>query len=419
MAAADPYIVLAGGSFSSASGLLARPTRTTMAITGMTCSACVASLEKVLAAVPGVRTAAVSLLTETGMVQHEVSVAASDLVRAVEDAGFAAHVVSECELPTGSVVDNVSFSVERSEGACADFEELLAQLPGVITATLDQPVSMVRLDYDGEKTGVRDLKAAVKLLGCDVTVCRNESPLVALREQRARETKMRGAPVSVAVAFALPCALFAMVFPHIPVLGPDLETQLVNSLTVNAIIMFVLATPVQFYVGHGFYKGAYNLRHRSATMDVLVAGGTSIAYFYSVITLVFAAATVGISPEYYFEVSALLMAFVVFGKWLESVAKEKTSEALTKLLDLQPATVVLVHPAPTCSKGALHVDSETEIDMMLLHRGDTVSSRSCPGQRSLWTATLCKGRRQLTKVLSRANQCPFRRSRGAPSSAER
>ncbi len=114
-------------------------------------------------------------------------------------------------------------------------------------------------------------------------------------------------------------------------------------LLMNPWFQLLLATPVQFYIGGPFYVGAYRaLRNKSANMDVLIALGTSAAYFYS---LYEAFRTIG-NPEYmprlYFETSAVLITLVVVGKYFEDLAKGRTTEAISKLLSLQAkeATVI-------------------------------------------------------------------------------
>src|SRR5690625_4997194 len=110
----------------------------------------------------------------------------------------------------------------------------------------------------------------------------------------------------------------------------------VPNILMNPWFQCALATPVQFIVGWQFYDGAYkNLRSGSANMDVLVALGTSAAYFYSLYEAIQTIGNAGYMPHLYFETSAILITLILFGKYLETNAKSKTTLAISKLLNLQ------------------------------------------------------------------------------------
>src|SRR5699024_10753958 len=108
------------------------------------------------------------------------------------------------------------------------------------------------------------------------------------------------------------------------------------AIMMNPWFQFALATPVHFIIGWQFYDGAYkNLRSGSANMDVLVALGTSAVYFYSLYEAIKTIGNVGYTPHLYFETSAILITLILFGKYLETNAKSKTTLAISKLLNLQ------------------------------------------------------------------------------------
>ncbi|CAH1441594.1 unnamed protein product [Lactuca virosa] len=114
-------------------------------------------------------------------------------------------------------------------------------------------------------------------------------------------------------------------------------------LTVGMVLRWILCTPVQFIIGKRFYVGSYHaLRRKSANMDVLVALGTNAAYFYSVYTLIKALISDAFEGQDFFETSTMLISFILLGKYLESIAKGKTSDALAKLTDLAPDTACLL-----------------------------------------------------------------------------
>jgi Cu+-exporting ATPase len=114
-------------------------------------------------------------------------------------------------------------------------------------------------------------------------------------------------------------------------------------MSVGMLLRWVLSTPVQFIIGRRFYIGSYKaLRHGSANMDVLIALGTNAAYFFSVYSVLRAATSKAFKGTDFFETSAMLISFILLGKYLEVLAKGKTSQAIAKLMDLAPETATLL-----------------------------------------------------------------------------
>jgi Cu+-exporting ATPase len=159
-----------------------------------------------------------------------------------------------------------------------------------------------------------------------------------------------------------------MVFMYIPGIKEGLDKKVVNMLTVGALLRWILSTPVQFVIGRRFYIGAYNsLRHGSANMDVLIAFGTNAAYFYSVYAVLRSATSPTFKSTDFFETSAMLISFILLGKFLEVVAKGKTSEAISKLMNLAPVTATLL----TVDEQN-NVLEEREISSQLIQRNDVI-----------------------------------------------
>lgn len=139
----------------------------------------------------------------------------------------------------------------------------------------------------------------------------------------------------------IPVFFIRVVCPHIPLLDSLLLWRC-GPFQMGDWLKWVLVSLVQFVVGKRFYIAAGRaLRNRSTNMDVLVALGTSASYFYSVYALLYGALTGFWSPTY-FETSAMLITFVLLGKYLECLAKGKTSDAIKKLVELAPATAILI-----------------------------------------------------------------------------
>ncbi|KAF3505380.1 hypothetical protein F2Q69_00040794 [Brassica cretica] len=144
--------------------------------------------------------------------------------------------------------------------------------------------------------------------------------------------------------------------------------KVVNMLTIGEITRWLLATPVQFIIGWRFYVGSYKaLRRGSANMDVLIALGTNAAYFYSLYTVLRAATSPDFKGVDFFETSAMLISFIILGKYLEIMAKGKTSQAIAKLMNLAPDTAILL---AVDEEG--NVTGEEEIDGRLIQKNDVI-----------------------------------------------
>jgi Cu+-exporting ATPase len=167
--------------------------------------------------------------------------------------------------------------------------------------------------------------------------------------------------------------------------------------------LFLLATPVQMIGGWGFYTGAWAaLRRRALNMDVLIALGTSVAYFYSVI-VVFAPQLLPVGSDerdVYFEVSAVVIAFVLMGKYMEEIIKQRSSAAVRRLLDLQPATATVIHGG-----------KEMTVPAEAIQRGDLVLVR--PGEKVPADGVVIDGQSSVQEALITGESLPVLKQAGS------
>lgn len=208
--------------------------------------------------------------------------------------------------------------------ACATtIERALNKTEGVKNANVNLTTERATVDYDPEIVGIDKLIGAVKNKGYTATITAEKIDIKAEELKKIREvTRIRNLFL-ISLAFSAPALIISM-FLTIPY---------------KPVILFALSTPVQFLVGAGFYKGAWNaLKNKTSNMDTLIAVGTSAAYFYSLYLMI----TVGMGAETYFEISAVLITLVMMGKYLEARAKGKTSEAIKKLMKLAPKTARVI-----------------------------------------------------------------------------
>ncbi|KAF6138201.1 hypothetical protein GIB67_011041 [Kingdonia uniflora] len=155
---------------------------------------------------------------------------------------------------------------------------------------------------------------------------------------------------------------------YIPGIKKGLDAKVINMLSIGELLRWILSTPVQFIIERRFYTGSYKaLRHGSANMDVLIALGTNVAYFFSVYSVLRAATSNNFKSSNFFETSAMLISFILLGKYLEVLAKGKTSEAIAKLMDLAPDTTMLL---TLDNEGS--VANEEEIDSRLIQKNDVI-----------------------------------------------
>jgi len=214
--------------------------------------------------------------------------------------------------------------------------------------------------------------------------------------------------------FTLPTFALAMVLPH-TWLGKSLEVDLVAGLPCRVLLLWVLVTPVQFGFGTRFYRRAYrSLKHGGANMDVLVAMGTSAAYFYSVIFTVLAIATRGKEgrDQACFETSAMLITFILLGKCLETSAKAKASESISNLLTLQPNTALRCEGC--WAKAQNEVDAQgaevREVPVADLKRGDVI--KVLPGAQIPADGTVIHGSSEVDEAMITGEPLPVLKQEG-------
>ncbi|XP_059645625.1 probable copper-transporting ATPase HMA5 [Cornus florida] len=331
-----------------------------ISITGMTCTSCSTTVESALQGIPGVQKARVALATEEAEISFDPKmVNYNKLLEAIEDTGFGAILIS-----TGEDRNKIHLKIDgvRTDHSMRIIENSLQALPGVQDIDIDHELKKFSISYKPEVTGPRNFIQVVDRTGSG-RYSAAIYPEGGGKESRGQqEIKQYYMSFLWSLVFTVPVFLASMVF-HM-----YLKTKVVNMLTDGEIIRWVLSTPVQFIIGRRFYTGSYKaLRHGSANMDVLIALGTNAAYFYSVYSVLRAATSPNFKGTDFFETSAMLISFILLGKYLEVLAKGKTSAAIAKLMDLAPETATLL----TLNDEG-NVISEEEIDSRLIQKNDVI-----------------------------------------------
>lgn len=287
--------------------------KTTIDITGMTCAACSNRIEKKLNKLDDV-TAQVNITTEQATIDdHQGQYHTEDYVNEIQHLGY--DVVKE----------SVELTISGMTcAACSNrIEKVLNKIDGVINANVNLTTEQATVEYYRGVVNSDDFISKIQNLGYDAKVKEGQN------QYSNKDKRLKKQLTKLVIAAILSIPLLATMLVH-------LFHMPLPSIFMNPWFQFILATPVQFIIGWQFYKGAYkNLKNGSANMDVLVALGTSAAYFYSIYEMFKWLKHTTQMPHLYFETSAVLITLILFGKYLETKAKTQTTNALGELLSLQ------------------------------------------------------------------------------------
>lgn len=342
-------------------------------IRGMTCTSCSTTVESALQSIQGVQRAQVALATEEAEIYYNPKTMSYDqLVKAIEDTGFEAVVIS-----TGEDRSKIQLKVEgvRTDHSMRIIENSLQALPGVQNIEIDPTVQKFSLSYKPDLTGPRNFIRVIESTGSGRFKAMIYPEGGAKNSHKEEEIKEYYKSFLWSLIFTIPVFLTSMVLMYIPGIKHGLDAKIVNMFTIGEILRWILSTPVQFIIGRRFYTGSYkSLRNRSANMDVLIALGTNTAYFYSVYSILRAASSPNFKATDFFETSSMLISFILLGKYLEVLAKGKTSEAIAKLMNLAPETATLL---TFDDEG--NVVNEQEIDSRLIQKNDVI--KIIPGEK--------------------------------------
>ncbi|WP_353232631.1 heavy metal translocating P-type ATPase [Pseudomonas helleri] len=292
------------------------PTQFDLPIDGMTCASCAGRVEKALAKVPGVESVSVNLATEQARIQAPADSLAA-LVDAVQQAGYSVPAHS-LELDVGGMT---------CASCSGRVEKALSKVPGVERVSVNLANERAHVELLGHVDPAR-LIDAVNQAGYSASLHQANNPHAVQDDQQKRLQRERWALV-LAIVLALPLVL------------PMLLMPLGIHWMLPAWAQFVLATPVQFVLGARFYRAAWKaVKAGAGNMDLLVALGTSAGYGLSLYE--WAIAAPGTTPHLYFEASAVVIALVLLGKYLESRAKRQTASAIRALEALRPERALRV-----------------------------------------------------------------------------
>lgn len=361
-------------------------------ISGMSCAACAARIERGLSKQGGVVSAAVNLATERVMLEYDDAVVSiGRLAETIEALGY--RVIKD----QPADCSHVQLSLQgMSCAACAGrIEKRLNKLNGVTSATVNLATERATVEFNPAVIKVSDLIQAVVELGYGAEKLEGEVSDPAA-EQREKEICQLKTTLIISALLSSPL-LLAMLINVLP-----LPESVKNPLAFlhNAYFQLLIATPIQFVIGFRFYRHSWlALKSGSPNMDVLISLGTSAAYFYSLYNVFFEQVPVGVMKNLYFESAALIITLVLLGKYLEAVAKGKTSEAIKKLMGLKAKTARVV------SNGVAR-----DIPIEQVEVGDVILVR--PGERIPVDGKIIEGSSSLDESMLTGESLPVEKRAG-------
>ena len=358
-----------------------------LGISGMSCASCVAKIETGLSRLPGVVEARVNFAAEKATIAYDPAEATlSDLVGTVKALGYDARshkaTLSVLGMTCASCVNKV--------------QTALNQVPGVIEATVNFATEQASIEYVQDLVTIKDLSKATDSVGYTL-VAKEEGQFVD-KEKEVRDAELNLLKHKFLTGILLVAPLFILV--HWEKLG--LGSILPLSRDTNYILQLLLQTPVQFWVGWQFYRGALSAaRHRTSDMNTLIAVGTSAAYLYSVLATFFPGlfSAEGLAPKVYYDTAGAIIVLILLGRLLEARAKGQTSEAIKKLIGLQAKTAtVLVN-------GEEH---EIPVEEVLI--GDTVIVK--PGDKIPVDGVILEGHSSIDESMVTGESIPIEKTAG-------
>jgi P-type Cu+ transporter len=351
----------------------------TLPVTGMTCANCVATIERNLKKQEGVEVAMVNLSSERATVEYNpIQTSMDELINRIRKAGY--------DVATGEA----DLMIQRlsDDSDARRLEKALSEMEGVLEAQVSYATERARVRYIPTVVNQVEMRQVVKAEGFEAVELGGDTEDAEAIARKAEIDQQRHL-LLVGILFTVPLFILAM--------GSDFGLLPMHWSHSSWFLwlLLALATPVQFYVGWQYYVGAYKaLRNGAANMDVLIAMGTSAAYFYSIPIVL------GLLPGHvYLETAAVIITLIRMGKYLEARAKGQTSEAIKKLMGLRARTARIVRDG-----------AEMEIPVDDVEVGDLVIVR--PGEKVPVDGIIVEGRSAIDESMLTGESLPVEKGPG-------
>jgi Cu+-exporting ATPase len=356
-------------------------------VKGMSCASCAARIEKKVGELDGVHGVSVIFGSEKATVDLDPSTASIEKVlQAIDKLGF--------EVPQ----NKITFPVEGMTCAsCVSrVEKNLLKIEGVTDAKVNLASGKALVEYFDDRIKIEDFRASLEKIGFHVPNIEHED----IHEISAKDESAQKLNSTLTLKVAVSAGLSLLIF--IIGMGEAFSLSIPLSKSATHWLLLLLTTPVQFWAGSQFYKGACaGLRHGYSDMNTLIVAGTSVAYLYSLFAIMFPSVIRGIDGEVplYFDTAAMIITLVLLGRLLEARAKGHASDAIKKLIGLQPKTARV-----------LRDEKEIEIPVSQLSIGDIISIR--PGEKVPVDGIISKGETSIDESMITGESIPVEKKVG-------
>ena len=318
----------------------------TLPVKGMNCASCSARIEKKVGELEGVGSVHVNFAAEVATIEFDPQkISASQFPKTIAKLGFKVPGLRRLFPVEGMTCASCVSRVEKK----------LASLEGVREVEVNLATEQVLIDYTPALLDFEVLRSALEEAGYHLLPVLEESEGISSQTDEERHLKHLAQLKQKLILSGL-----------ISLVVMFLSMQSLFNIELKNVLLFVLATPVQFFCGWQFYRGAFNgFHHGYADMNTLIAVGTSSAYFYSIFATLFPVGT----PEVYYDTSVMIITLVLLGRWMEARAKHSASSAIKKLMGLQPKTA---HVEREGKELEISVEDLVIEDLVLVRPGEKI-----------------------------------------------
>ena len=365
-------------------------TKENITVTGMSCAVCAGTIEKVLNAEQGVKSAVVNLTTEKAVVEFDDSlISLEDIYKKIEAQGYG--VVKKSAGGEDNTGSKITINIQGMTcAACsAKIDKALNEMEGVEQASVNLTTEKATVSFDRNKVRVSQLTQLIDSLGYSASLAGDETYEEDAQRKKKEIKRLRIELIaSIVLTSPLLLGMIVMLF--------NIDIPFLH----NEYFQLAVATPVQFIIGFKFYRNAfYAIKSKSANMDVLIAMGTSAAYFYSLYNVFFQSVPEGGMKTLYFESAAVIITLILLGKYFEAIAKGRTSEAIKKLFGLQAKTARVLFDG-----------EEKDIPIEDVQTGDIIIVR--PGEKIPVDGVIIKGSSSIDESMLTGESIPVDKKQG-------
>ncbi|OGK52556.1 hypothetical protein A2966_02290 [Candidatus Roizmanbacteria bacterium RIFCSPLOWO2_01_FULL_41_22] len=383
----------------------------TYKIYGMHCAGCVRTIERALLKTAGVRSASVNFASESALIEFDESVISeSGIAQAVEFVGYKINIDSQAKKEEAiGDKDSETISIKAlgmdSPHCAMIVENAIKKLPGIKNIDIDFSNQRAKIVFTPKKISVSEIFKVISDAGYKPIEEEGKTEEILDKEKLEREKQIKILKRKLIIGGIISILIFLGSFPEWFSFAP----KFLN----NYWLLFILITPVQFWVGWQFYAGLKLLvKYRTADMNTLIAIGTLSAYFYSAAVTVFPNFFIkgGMAPKIYFDTSAIIIVLILLGRYFEVLMKGRASEAIKKLIGLQPKTAKVLKDGKA-AEGEPRQWREVEIPISDVRVGDLIVVR--PGERVPVDGKIIEGDSEIDESMVTGESMPVHKIIGS------